>query len=287
VYDGLMSTASRMDMATVVALAGQAGRAMHAVHPRHPSPEEISRLFAGFDSPGAHDPVRIARQMSELRYQNRALISLVARQGIDPIIAITDPSAAARPDSMLGPSTAAILVGWHVGPIFGLTGFLSQQSVPLLVIRTSGHYAARGSMTFAFTSGGMAQRKTAVQRAIRHLKQGGRVTIASDGPDFSESVEVRCFGRAMQLARGPYALARMTGAPLVPVAPRWMPDGRIGIEVGPVLPAPPVADAERFEQTYAQASTDWFEQYILAHPGDLWLYRLRHLLAADRVRPEA
>lgn len=285
VYDAVMSAVSRMDTATVLAAAGHAGRVTHAVHPRHPSAAEISRLFEGFDSPAVRDPTRTARQMSKLRYQNRALIAMVARRGIDPIIAITDPSAAARFERVRDPSSPTILVGWHVGPIFGLTGFLSQHKVPMLVIRASAHYEARGSMEFAFTAGGMQQRTTAVLRAVRRLKSGGLVVIASDGPDFSESIEVRCFGRAMRIARGPYALARMTRASIVPVAPRWMTDGRIHVEVGPPLAVPTVVDGDndRFEQAYAQASADWFEAYVLAHPGDLWLYRLRQLLANGRV----
>ena len=284
-YDGVMSAVSRMDTATVLAAAGRAGRVIHAIHPRHPSVAEISRLFDGFDSPAVRDPLRTARQMSELRYQNRALFAMVARHDIDSVIALTDPSAVAQFERFRNPSSPTILVGWHVGPIFGLTGFLSHQKLPVLALRASGHYAARGSMEFAFTSGGMEQRTTAVRRAVRHLKNGGLVAVASDGPDFSESVEVRCLGRAMHLARGPYALARMTGASIVPLAPRWTRDGRICIEVGSPLAVPVVVDGDnnRFEQAYAQASADWFETYALAHPGDLWLYRLRQLLANERV----
>src|SRR5687768_2805810 len=83
VYDSVMTAVSRMDTATVLAAAGRAGRVSHVIHPRNPSAAEISRLFEGFDSPAAHDAVRTARQMSELRYQNRALFAMVARHGID------------------------------------------------------------------------------------------------------------------------------------------------------------------------------------------------------------
>ena len=103
--------------------------------------------------------------------------------------------------------------------------------------------------------------------ALLHLKERGFVVLALDGVQ-GPGLPVSCLGQRLELARGPFALARLSGAPLCPLVARWE-RGRIGIVVGDELAA------KEGEEAFAAAAARWLERYLVASPVEVRLGLLR------------
>jgi hypothetical protein len=98
------------------------------------------------------------------------------------------------------------------------------------------------------------------------------VVVALDivpGPGF----RVPFLSRSIQLARGPFALARIAGAPVRPLVARWR-GGGVEVEAGEALAAPASE-----EEALAGEAARWLERYLLESPAELGLGLLRSLLA--------
>ena len=142
-----------------------------------------------------------------------------------------------------------IVATFHIGPILGL-GVLSD--------RLQGEtLSLRGTLI-----GGTDQQRAATfHRAIERLRQNGFVILALD-PHEAHRIAAPFLGRTLQLARGPFAMARNARAPIVPLVARW--DGReIELIVGEPLP---LLDDE---QALAAAAAQWLENYLREWPGEL------------------
>jgi hypothetical protein len=129
----------------------------------------------------------------------------------------------------------------------------------------------------ASTEGDEQSRAALFHRALVHLDRGGFVALALDAVQGS-ALRVSCLSRPLALARGPFALARLTGVPLVPLVARWR-SGRVEVLLGETL-APPGQEAgtEAWESALAASAARWLESYLLASPGELGLGLLRNLL---------
>lgn len=107
-----------------------------------------------------------------------------------------------------------------------------------------GYRVERGSSSRGGTAG--------LRAIVRHLQAGRRVALTPDGPR----------GPARVMKAGPLQAARLTGAPLVPVAVAasrawragsWdrflvpLPFARVVVRFGPALAVPPDADGEAIE----------------------------------------
>jgi lauroyl/myristoyl acyltransferase len=119
----------------------------------------------------------------------------------------------------------------------------------------------RPNTTFESSQGDEQQRARVFHRCLQFLRTGGCVFLPLD-PSESVRVAAPFRGRTLQLARGPFALARITGAPLVPIVARWS-GARIEFEIGPLIPT-----AED-EGAIAAAAAAWLEQYLLRHPQEI------------------
>ncbi|HJX29911.1 MAG TPA: hypothetical protein VJ885_18570, partial [Thermoanaerobaculia bacterium] len=165
------------------------------------------------------------------------------------------------------------------GPVLALRqGLLATPQAPVEVVSTEGD----------------DQRRAAVfQRALAHLGAGGFVVLALDvapGP----GLRVPCLGRTLELARGPFALARLTGAPLMPLVARWTaPWKQGGVEIvtsEALTPSARLSPGERergvastdpaWEGALATAAASWLERYLLEAPAELGLGLLRALLTS-------
>jgi hypothetical protein len=111
------------------------------------------------------------------------------------------------------------------------------------------------------------------------IKDQGVVMAAIDGPGGASSTTVPCLGRRIVVRRGPLAVARLTGAPLVPVVAQWMAHGRIRILTGSPFSLP-AANDPLFERAAALAVARWLELHLTTYPDDLWPYTLRNLIAS-------
>jgi lauroyl/myristoyl acyltransferase len=69
-------------------------------------------------------------------------------------------------------------------------------------------------------------------------------------------------GGSMALARGPFALARVTRAPIVPLVARWR-----GTKVEYVLGQPIPASSD--EASMATALTSWLDRYLTDAPFEI------------------
>ena len=155
-----------------------------------------------------------------------------------------------------------IVSTFHIGPTLGL-GVLSERlQGETLVLRGTQiplDRAARHDVNLI--EGTDQQRAATFHRAIERLRQNGFVILALD-PHEAPRIAAPFFGRTLQLARGPFAMARIARVPIVPLVARW-----IGNEIELIAGEPlPVLDDE---QALAAAATQWLESYLRDSPGEL------------------
>jgi hypothetical protein len=74
-------------------------------------------------------------------------------------------------------------------------------------------------------------------------------------------------------------MARLTGAPLLPLVARWR-GGEVEVEAGDPLAAPAAPEPEAWERALAAAAARWLERYLLGSPAETGLSLLRVFLTA-------
>jgi lauroyl/myristoyl acyltransferase len=167
-----------------------------------------------------------------------------------------------------GPDPAAIqapavLATFHVGPLQAMGLLFERLAADVLVLQaaTENEFPPpRPGFTRMDVGDDQWQRAAAFRNALEALRSGEFVCLAVDGKG-APLVEAPLLGRRIGLARGAFALARMTGAPIIPVAPRWRGTG-IGIVAGD-----PVAPGD--DSAMAAALTRWMESFVLESPGEI------------------
>ena len=177
----------------------------------------------------------------------------------------TSPDLAAlRPPLLLGT--------FHVGAVHALGPALERLPGPVLALRHGLLYSPDPPVEIVTTEGDDQQRAAAFQRALARLDSGGFAVLAVDVVPGS-GLPVSCLGRTLELARGPFALARLAKVPLAPLLARWR-GGEVEVEVGQ-----PIHGEE--ESALAAAAARWLEQYLLDSPAELGLGLLRRLLGSE------
>ncbi len=233
-----------------VTIAGVAGWATWTAS-RGLDEAAIRRLHPGLDA-RAVTRIRKASWTAWLRLRvlEAAVASPTARWPYPPLASGFDPAALPPP---------MILTSFHVGPISALGSVLEQLPGEVLVLHVSGAPRARLSML----SVGSTQwdRAAAFARAMRVLRNGGYVFLLADANVFPSTIDVTLFGRTNRLARGAFALSRLSGAPVVPLAGRWQ---RTHVEI--VAGEPIIAGDE---DAMAAATASWLERLVLANPGEV------------------
>jgi hypothetical protein len=225
---------------------------------RWPTDAEVRALFPHLDSRAiAETAVRI----SALEERNGVLVRTIAAGGIEPVQAFT--VAAESLAALEGPG---ILGTFHVGGLHAIGAVLGRLRSPVLAFRTGLLFTPQDSLQAESTEGNEQMRAATLHRALMHLRSGGLLVLALDVvPD--RGIETRCLGRPLRLAPGAFALARWTGAPIVPLVARWTARG-VRVDVGQSLSAP-------------QDAAAWLERYLLASPSETSLGLLRTLLGAS------
>jgi lauroyl/myristoyl acyltransferase len=158
----------------------------------------------------------------------------------------------------------------HVGALHLLASAMDQLEVPRTVLRWSPHHAPAAHERNASLVGGLQRRSQALLDALAAIRAGGLVTTTLDGGN-GAAAGVLLFGRRLDLGLGGFALARWTGAPLVPVVALWE-DGGVVCELGA-----PVSDPAE--------ATRWLEALLRRSPGQISLGLLRRLLFGPPVEP--
>ncbi|MEI6278668.1 MAG: lysophospholipid acyltransferase family protein [Verrucomicrobiae bacterium] len=124
------------------------------------------------------------------------------------------------------------------------------------------------------TGGQVIPQQRAMLRMFKHLKAGGKFGMLCDlNLDPREgSVLVECFGGLLaSVTQTHAALARRTGAEIVPVECRPGPDGKYRIIYHPPIQCPPDADVRKI----VQQCWDALEPSIHDHP-ECWLWSYKH-----------
>jgi hypothetical protein len=258
-----------------LAAAGALGSLRNRLSRRWPSPEQVQTLFPHLDRRSAE---RVAWSIGGCEARNRVLIARLGRAGLERmrlLVRTLGELRALRPPLILG--------FFHVGAVQALGAAIERLPGPVLLLRQGSPYVPGPPVCLESTEGDGQRRAAAFQRALTHLSAGGFVVVALDvvpGPGF----RVPCLGRAIHLARGPFAMARLAGAPLVPLAARWRRSG-VEVEVGEALAVAPTCGPEAWETALAVSAARWLEGYLLASPAETGLGLLRDLLAGG-LTPE-
>ncbi len=104
--------------------------------------------------------------------------------------------------------------------------------------------------------------------ALRHLRRGGFLGVLADQRIKRGGVTVEFLGQTTPMTDGPARLAAASGAPVIPLGIRRLPDDTHRVTVLP--PLPPESDARRATQTIAHALEELIrqapEQWIWIHP---------------------
>lgn len=133
------------------------------------------------------------------------------------------------------------------------------------------------------TAGGIGG-ATAFMRAIEQLRKGGVVAAGIDGQQGGSDFPLPFLGRRISVKRGIAALARLTGAPIIPIALAFSPTGwNIDFQIGEPLTGPANTEPEQFERVLTEQVMHWFEAYVREHPEQLRTERLGWLWKAPRV----
>jgi lauroyl/myristoyl acyltransferase len=247
---GWLATLSpRIAFATTDALA-----ALLAIGSRRPTRTMLRSLFPDVSR---HDTGRVLRRIWTTYARTLLLGGWIRRKGREPIRSIVRENDAVR---RLRPPM--IFSTFHIGPTLGL-GVLSER-VPgeTLVMRGTQFPLDRATReNVNLVQGTDQQRAATFHRAIERLRQNGFVILALD-PHQAPRIAAPFLGRTLQLARGPFAMARIARVPIVPLVARW--DGtEIEIIVGEPLP---LLDDE---QALATLAAQWLENYLRESPGEL------------------
>lgn len=234
----------------------------------------VQRACAVFPdlSPAEHELA--ARELRSSMLKSAALGMALAGSPRDPIyppLAVDPAFAAVR-----GP---AILTSFHCDAVGAVGGALRripgevfalhrmQWTLPSNVV---GHYVVDQT-----ESAGAA----AFYRALATLRRGGCVLLLVDGAHRSGHT-VSLLGRAARLWRGTFALARLTGAPIVPLLARWN-GSTVEVVCGDTIAA------TEDEPAMAQAMAAVLEHHLLQHPGAIGQQLLDQLSRAPRLALQA
>jgi hypothetical protein len=240
-----------------LSLAGALGSIRNRLSRRWPHPEQVRTLFPALPRSEA---ARVAWRIAALEARNRLLVECIRREAL-PQVEAPQAFAALRPPLLLGT--------FHVGAVHALGPALEKLPGPVLALRQGRLYATGRQVEVVSTEGNEQSRAAVLLRALAHLQAGGFVVTALDVVP-GTGLAVPCLGRTLELARGPFALARLADVPIVPLAARWR-QGRVEVVLGEALTA-------SGETELAAAAALWLESYLLECPGELGLGLLRSLL---------
>jgi len=267
-FDGLESGLARWaSRQPRWALGGAAllGRTRNRLSRRWPSPDDVRALFPRLDPRAA---ARVAWSIGGLEARNRVLADCLRREGLDPLRPLVRGA--------LPPLRPPLLLGtFHAGAVHALGPALERLTGPVLALRHGPLYTPRPPVEIVTTEGDDQRRAAVFQRALDHLRGGCFVVMALDVVP-GAGLRVPCLGRTLELARGPFALARLTGAPIRPLVARWQ-GGGAEVEVGEPL----AAGLQGEEIALATAAARWLEDYLRASPAETGLGLLRALLSEE------
>jgi lauroyl/myristoyl acyltransferase len=226
--------------------------------------------------------VELTRQIAATELRNRSLTRLIRLAGLGSVARLLRCVDVRSLQEARATGRGTLAITWHygakaaLGPAFrhlGMSALLFTRSPRELPVP-----AGEGARLDFLVVGDPRDRVAHLTRALRHLAAGGLVGIAVDGQQGAATLEVPFLGRRYTVTRGPAVLARLTGAPMVPVLARWARDGAIEVRSFEPLAVPPAGalDAEAWDRVVLTGAMQFFEQVIRAEPDQLRAALLPH-----------
>lgn len=234
--------------------------------PSRVSRAELAALFRDLTPP----EVALAHRRAGWREVKWRVLNLLARRrgagAVDPYVQFADgwPKAA---------EGAAILGTWHAG-VPELVGIAAARlGPPVLSLRSAARLFDLPGARLFVVGGQPEHRAMGLKVAVEHLRAGGLVALALDGPGPAETLP--CLGRPLRVTRGALELARWSGAPLLPlIASGSGPGPSVRVHFGPEL----ALEAGKPRDAAAR----WLEAFLLRNPGEVRRDLARPLLGLSR-----
>ncbi|MEB2313813.1 MAG: lysophospholipid acyltransferase family protein [Sorangiineae bacterium] len=211
----------------------------------------------------------------------------VFRTFVEYACCLTEALAAGRPEAeqarrrVLGKERltralergGAVVVTAHVGAWDAAARLLAADtSARVMVVMRPERSAAARRVHDAVREGAgvrivhVGDRPTDALPLLAHLREGGVVAIQLDRlPRGQRALEVELFGEPARIPEGPFRLAALAGAPLVPLFARRAGFFDYELEVGEPLELPRRADAEALRGA-AERVAALMERFIRANP---------------------
>lgn len=271
-FDGVAARALDSNPKLVLGAVDALVPALSMLQLTGPTTEQVTELFGGKVQADSRE---IARRCAALRFKNHAAVALLQKMGLDALAERVTSSCSEPPEHLVR-SKGAILLSCHVGVHNGVSAALRRWGLEAFLLPLQGvEYTQRRSM--------------ALRNAIEVLRSGGLVLAVMDGPFGSDTAPVACLGRSIVLRRGVFALARLTGAEMLPAVARWNKAGEIEPFIDHALLTP--AELQRahasgpneHEQQLTTSAARWLEDYLLAHPEEAWPYTIENFLQAPAL----
>jgi lauroyl/myristoyl acyltransferase len=215
------------------------------------------------------DELRAARRRTWSTFlRGEALDAALARPNRRPVNPELVPQSAL--DELRAP---LIIASFHIGPFAALGAALERLPGDVLAVHRGG-FAPRPGVTHVHIGPGEWERARVFHRAVTTLRGGGFLFTAVDGHAvdgyYASTVDAPMFGGTVSFARGAFALARITGTPIVLLAARWR-GSRVEVAVSdPIAP-------EGGEEAMATGAARWLESYLREFPGEMSLRMLEIL----------
>ena len=270
--------------ASAFQLLGAAARVTdHWSFPQHcVSPEQVSAVLHWLSD---EESLRVSRQIRSLHMKNLALFELLELRGFEALAPIVRIQGEQRLVELHGQNRPAILMGWHVGPEFGVVTALQRLGLRVLYLVLKSPKLQIPPGLDVCDLDGESNRIIGLKRAVSHLRSGGMVLIAGDGSCGEYMSEIHCMNRRVRMRKGPAVLARLTGAPVIPVAARWRCAGRridVTVHEPLAVPTTQMRHTTSFEDALMSEAARWFERHLRAYPDVLKAERL-HEIAGEPV----
>ncbi len=168
----------------------------------------------------------------------------------------------APPDPRVKTFQPPLIFGtFHLGALGAIGTMLGDLPANVLVLRATPKLARpQPNVTIEATRGDEQHRARVFHRALQYLQNKQFVFVTLD-PEEATRIAAPFRGRTLQLARGPFALARITQTPIVPVIARWR-NARVELVFGDAI------DAMSDEAAIAARVALWLEKYLEENPED-------------------
>ncbi len=203
---------------------------------------------------------------------------VLSRRYLSAEVAWPFPRIVAGPDpGKLRPPL--VLATFHMGPLPALGALVQRLPGPAAIVTNRPGVPTRRAAVLG--SEGEGRRVAAVTAAARILRSGGFALLVLDGPGTAR-VPLTLFGHESSVSAGAFALARLAGAPVLPIAARWQGAG-VRFEYGDLIPSGAA-------EVMAASVAAWLEGYLRRNPGELTPPVARLLGSAGPLRrpaPEA